>query len=763
MARTPEEEAEYQQLKAQIAQMPDDPVPVAEQSFASSFAGGKDSFWGNVGQWASDMVPTWDSLTPPFMKDAAHMALPMAEQLKRSTSPKAMAEIQDQMSRPLSTLMPGGVAEAIPGTVTAERLGAGLLSGDQMTWGETGQSLREEFAGVPAGLAAYGLAKGVPYAKRVATGFSEAPNAKADFMSQPNTQAAARAAYTRNPDIFGGTTPEKATLNSSTANALEAQQNLANEGAVKTAGLELGIAQDRGIGSRGARENWDSVAPVINDPAVVSAQTVPELVQIASTKKDVVGNTRHQFAQGFDQQGQVFRSDTFEPVLQELEQQAQRMEVAPEGVEFGSALREAVNDFRMWFRRRAGIGGIKPSEAIYLSENYNQYRRAQGEFNRRNQGAQAQGDVAAVMGDEVASEQLVPKLNQFVNSLMDGLADPTGQQKPFSALQEQYGGWSALEQQARDQAYQTELGQTRTDTRRLVKNAGNDVSASQALRNPVYTAVDRFWSNLRNKSSPESMQMLRETTRDADIMNNIRDYELLRQNPLDIGGMRALEGRNKYALKLEAATKAARGYQPGSRGGAMDYFSRMAPGIGIAAMQQQVDPFLINGPPPAMITRRDFSLIKTVPGALQSLAQKAEMMGLVSAQEFLIMSEPMQKQVHQMVISADPMSAERVPGGYNIIDGKFVDPMEKDAYMKENLDLPATERAQRNGAAFENKFLPSSDFGSESTPQPYSQGTFNMNKINDAFEFSMDFTAPSDTNRMLTQLEEMTSLHALDD
>jgi hypothetical protein len=100
------------------------------------------------------------------------------------------------------------------------------------------------------------------------------------------------------------------------------------------------------------------------------------------------------------------------------------------------------------------------------------------------------------------------------------------------------------------------------------------------------------------------------------------------------------------------------------------------------------------------IIPRDWEDVKASGKSMADIANKAG----VPFSAFETLPEPLQKDIHKQVVMSDPLMAEAVPGNYNIINGEFVIPSEKDAFIKENLNKSPTERAKLIGSALQNKY-----------------------------------------------------------
>lgn len=97
---------------------------------------------------------------------------------------------------------------------------------------------------------------------------------------------------------------------------------------------------------------------------------------------------------------------------------------------------------------------------------------------------------------------------------------------------------------------------------------------------------------------------------------------------------------------------------------------------------------------------RNWDEIQDDDAAKQTIALRAGM-DLLS---YNSLPEPAQKAIYEQVAQLDPSGFEAVPGNYNVIDGKFLNPMEKDAYVRDHLSKSPSERAAAIGASFENRF-----------------------------------------------------------
>lgn len=154
------------------------------------------------------------------------------------------------------------------------------------------------------------------------------------------------------------------------------------------------------------------------------------------------------------------------------------------------------------------------------------------------------------------------------------------------------------------------------------------------------------------------------------------------------------------------------------------------------------------------ILPRNFAEVKQDPKAMADLAMRAQ----VPFDVFTKLPEPLQSQIHTQVILSDPNAASPMPGNYNIVNGKFMDPMEKDFFIDSYLDKPPVERALAISAAFEGKYTaPSVNSTPSYEPEPFNYSIDTIyNSLDNSYEVSPEMGS------QLSQLEKATAIHAED-
>jgi hypothetical protein len=133
--------------------------------------------------------------------------------------------------------------------------------------------------------------------------------------------------------------------------------------------------------------------------------------------------------------------------------------------------------------------------------------------------------------------------------------------------------------------------------------------------------------------------------------------------------------------------------------------------------------------------------------------------------------EDIQRQIFTQIAQVAPQGFEQVPGNYNVIDGKFLNPMEQHSYIENNADRPAAERALSVGPALTGKFSPPdsnspgykpgssiSRAGALPTPRPPSIDT--LNTAIDVPSPVSDHSYDGEADSMIAQLQKATNLHA---
>lgn len=172
------------------------------------------------------------------------------------------------------------------------------------------------------------------------------------------------------------------------------------------------------------------------------------------------------------------------------------------------------------------------------------------------------------------------------------------------------------------------------------------------------------------------------------------------------------------------------------------------------------NPLILSG---EAIIPRNWKEVKENPKSKADLAFK---LGMPTGQ-FDTLPEPLQQQLHAQIVMSDPLHASATPGNYNIVNGRFMNPAEKDFFMREAMDLSAAERAKRVIPAFENKYAFSPQ--EEMAPQPVTLSPqIDLGSINSSLDSA--FSAPSNydssadkgTTTMLDQLNQAIAIHDRD-
>lgn len=138
-------------------------------------------------------------------------------------------------------------------------------------------------------------------------------------------------------------------------------------------------------------------------------------------------------------------------------------------------------------------------------------------------------------------------------------------------------------------------------------------------------------------------------------------------------------------------------------------------------------------------------------------AAQAEALNL---EKTLINGNPdVKKQALAQISMMFPDLFEPMSEGVMTIDGEYISPLDKDSIVRNSLNLPPSERAQRIGKAFENKYVPSGS----SLPMEVQNKSIDidmvMNSLNGAFEATNSY---SDTSSMTNEMKLNQIIHAQD-
>lgn len=163
---------------------------------------------------------------------------------------------------------------------------------------------------------------------------------------------------------------------------------------------------------------------------------------------------------------------------------------------------------------------------------------------------------------------------------------------------------------------------------------------------------------------------------------------------------------------------------------------------------------------------RSWARIKMDALHLQDIGMFAVAMGLVQQPgELSQLPDAVAQKVVGMIAQQAPQLFEQNPDKINVIDNKFQDGMGKDIVLQDSLDKPPAERAPRIGGTFEGRYVPRNTPTPTPQPTPQASSVLDMTQLNSAFDIpEFGYTGPYDgsTDKMIDRLNEMTSLHAID-
>jgi len=157
---------------------------------------------------------------------------------------------------------------------------------------------------------------------------------------------------------------------------------------------------------------------------------------------------------------------------------------------------------------------------------------------------------------------------------------------------------------------------------------------------------------------------------------------------------------------------------------------------------------------------RDWSAVKNDSMAKLAIAIKTG----VPPQTFNILPEPAQIELHKQVVTNDPFNAEPGPNNYNIINGEWVNPLEKDFAFKEALNKSPSERALIISQGWQNKAVvnPTPSAIAPAQPAP----SFDLADVSASLDFDPAEAKPPSTSPemdgMISQLERVTNIHNQD-
>lgn len=178
-----------------------------------------------------------------------------------------------------------------------------------------------------------------------------------------------------------------------------------------------------------------------------------------------------------------------------------------------------------------------------------------------------------------------------------------------------------------------------------------------------------------------------------------------------------------------------------------------------AAISQMLDGLLLREKPVPIISR-DWDKISQNPDMMNEVANRAYMLGIVPMGSFNQLPDPTKKLVHKTVVQAYPQGAEVLPGNMNAVNQEYLNPMDKDAVFRDNLDKSPSVRAHVFGRGFQNK-IPDSI---SAPPSPKLPGP-DLAQLNHALTFNSaatDFSYNGETKSLVDELMQKTQIHDQD-
>ena len=164
-----------------------------------------------------------------------------------------------------------------------------------------------------------------------------------------------------------------------------------------------------------------------------------------------------------------------------------------------------------------------------------------------------------------------------------------------------------------------------------------------------------------------------------------------------------------------------------------------------AVSSQMIDGLLIRDKRIPILSR-DWENIKIDPDSMNELAMRATAVGLTAPGQFESLPEPSQKQIHETLVGAFSAGFAAVPGNYSIANGMFLNPMEKDSYIRDALKGGAADRALKVGNAMSNKYVaPPASTPPPTAPQALPATIANLNESLGNVEASVASPSPMDS------------------
>lgn len=169
------------------------------------------------------------------------------------------------------------------------------------------------------------------------------------------------------------------------------------------------------------------------------------------------------------------------------------------------------------------------------------------------------------------------------------------------------------------------------------------------------------------------------------------------------------------------------------------------------------NPYMVQGLSLALLPRNWID-VKTNDTAKREISLRAG----IDPQQFNSLPEPVQQEIHKQVIANDPNSAEPSVNNLNLVNNEYLNPMERDAVVRNSLDASPSERYKIIGSSFQNKHP--GDIYQLPEARPNSRTNIDLSKINGMFgDLETQYpTISSDSLSMVDRLNQAINKHAND-
>lgn len=371
------------------------------------------------------------------------------------------------------------------------------------------------------------------------------------------------------------------------------------------------------------------------------------------------------------------------PALGDLQAQINKRSTLVQTQPMSAGMAEAYGNVERSFRQiyqglsgigERGVATVRTTEALGMIENMNAYRRALGEFDEASRAAGLNSTFSDFAGRGAELESL-SKVQGALQKALESKAAEILQKKGIVAEPKE---WQAI------------LAQVTPET---LPGMNRNYGAFQTGKEAATTYGN---TTMRGAVAPEGGRLIGATQQRA-------------------GSDIAIDAAAHPIRETARAGMNALGFGPRTPTPMSDLAARNL-SRPKAAISQVLDGLLLREKSIPILSR-SWEQIQASPIAMKEVATRAYMYGILPEGVFETLSDPLKKEVAKQVIQLNPAGAEKTAGNYQVFDGEYQNPMEKDAVIREKSKASPEERMKWITSAWQNK-IPEMPLGSQ---QPVTQ------------------------------------------